>query len=485
MGLLLWSALCAAAAPPGAEATSGLTAQLGSLAPMAQPRVIPRAAWGADESLRFSSAGKEIWPRTFWPVQKIIVHHTETQNNDPDPVGTIRRIYRDDTVLQGLGDISYNFLIDEEGRIYEGRSARAYGRGEIPTGEDQFGNGVMGAHAYGHNAGTVGIALLGTLGHLDATVRARAALERLVAWIAATHHIDPAGSSVFRNPATGAESTFPNIAGHRDVNDTDCPGRKFYATLPRIRTDIAALIAGRRVTRPKDGRERPKQRPAVVNRQLRRENGAIERVLRRHQIVSSGGGHKREVALVFHDGPGPYTMKVVKTLRSLHAAATFFDIGDSLIYFSDAAVAAHNRGFATGNLTESFAAMYKLPEAEQRREIGDQAARLRSLGIPSPRLFTPPYGGYDKRTLAVLRRLHMLMVLWSVDTEDYKTPGVQAIVAKALRGAKPGSIILLHDAGGDRTQTVKALPAIVRGLRSRGYGLVTVPRLMLDDPPRA
>lgn len=125
MGLLLWSALCAAAAPPGAEATSGLTAQLGSLAPMAQPRVIPRAAWGADESLRFSSAGKEIWPRTFWPVQKIIVHHTETQNNDPDPVGTIRRIYRDDTVLQGLGDISYNFLIDEEGRIYEGRSARA------------------------------------------------------------------------------------------------------------------------------------------------------------------------------------------------------------------------------------------------------------------------------------------------------------------------------------------------------------------------
>jgi peptidoglycan/xylan/chitin deacetylase (PgdA/CDA1 family) len=78
----------------------------------------------------------------------------------------------------------------------------------------------------------------------------------------------------------------------------------------------------------------------------------------------------------------------------------------------------------------------------------------------------------------------MLMVLWSVDTQDYKRPGVGSIVRKALHGARPGSIILLHDAGGDRTQTVSALPAIVHGLRSRGYKLVTVPRLMLDDPPR-
>jgi peptidoglycan/xylan/chitin deacetylase (PgdA/CDA1 family) len=91
--------------------------------------------------------------------------------------------------------------------------------------------------------------------------------------------------------------------------------------------------------------------------------------------------------------------------------------------------------------------------------------------------------GAIRKTLAVLHRL-MLMVLWSVDPEDYKRPGVQPIVRSAVHGARRGSIILLHDAGGDRTQTIEALPAIVRGLRSRGYKLVTVPRLMLDDPPR-
>jgi peptidoglycan/xylan/chitin deacetylase (PgdA/CDA1 family) len=78
----------------------------------------------------------------------------------------------------------------------------------------------------------------------------------------------------------------------------------------------------------------------------------------------------------------------------------------------------------------------------------------------------------------------MLMVLWSVDTQDYKNPGVAVIVQRALQGARPGSIILLHDAGGDRSQTVSALPAIVQGVRSRGYKLVTVPRMMVDDPPR-
>ncbi len=76
----------------------------------------------------------------------------------------------------------------------------------------------------------------------------------------------------------------------------------------------------------------------------------------------------------------------------------------------------------------------------------------------------------------------MLMVLWSVDTSDYLQPGVGVIVHRALAGARPGAIILLHDAGGNRSETVAALPRIVRGLRARGYRLVTIPRLLLDNP---
>ena len=210
---------------------------------VAQPSVIPRSGWGADESLRFDATGKEIWPPAFYPVQKVIVHHTATQNNDPDPAATIRAIYQYHAVTQGWGDIGYNFLIDESGRIYEGRYSRQYAPGESPTGEDVNGNGVTAAHTQGYNSGTVGIALLGTLTNQDATPAARSALEHLIAWIDDMHAIDPEGSALYTNPVNGTQATFPNIAGHRDLAATECPGGTFYATLPTIRSDVAALIA--------------------------------------------------------------------------------------------------------------------------------------------------------------------------------------------------------------------------------------------------
>ena len=210
----------------------------------AQPAVISRAGWNADESLRFDPTGREIWPPIFQPIQKLIVHHTATQNSDPDPAATVRAIYYYHAVTQGWGDIGYNFLVDEAGRIYEGRYARTYAPGESPTGQDAAGNGVTGAHALGFNSGTVGIALLGTLTSQDATQAARDALTRLLAWIAGGHAIDPQGSALYTNPVSGTKATFPNIAGHRDVNATECPGGVFYGTLPALRDAVTARIAG-------------------------------------------------------------------------------------------------------------------------------------------------------------------------------------------------------------------------------------------------
>jgi len=214
------------------------------VASFSQPKVIPRVDWGADESLRFDSTGKEIWPPAFYPVQKSIVHHTATQNNDPNPAATIRSIYYYHAVTQGWGDIGYNFLIDEAGNVYEGRHTADYPSGSSPTEENSQGYGVTAAHAQGYNSGTVGIALLGTLTNQDATPAARSALEKLLAWESDHHAIDPQGSSLYVNPVSGTQATFPNIAGHRDLAATECPGGVFYATLPTIRSDVAALIAG-------------------------------------------------------------------------------------------------------------------------------------------------------------------------------------------------------------------------------------------------
>ena len=207
-----------------------------------QPTVTPRSGWGANESLRFDASGKEVWPPAFYPVQKVVVHHTATQNADPDPAATIRSIYYYHAITQAWGDIGYNFLIDESGRIYEGRYSRPYAAGESPTGQDLNGNGVTAAHAQGYNSGTVGIALLGTLTNQDATPAARSALERLIAWIDASRGIDPQGVSLYTNPVSGLQATLPNIGGHRDVGATECPGGTFYATLPTIRSDVAALL---------------------------------------------------------------------------------------------------------------------------------------------------------------------------------------------------------------------------------------------------
>src|SRR5262245_5588646 len=133
----------------------------GANAAVAMPPVISRAGWGADESLRFDEGGHERFAPYFDPLQKVIVHHTAGRNNDPNPEATIRAIYYMHAVSRGYGDIDYTYLIDWQGRIYEGRHARDYAPGEPITGEDLAGNVVRAAHARDYNDATVGIALLG------------------------------------------------------------------------------------------------------------------------------------------------------------------------------------------------------------------------------------------------------------------------------------------------------------------------------------
>lgn len=215
-------------------------------ASLTQPSTISRAEWGADENLRFGPNGSEAWgPTEFWPSQKLIVHHTAGSNNDPDPAATIRSIYYYHTVTQGWGDIGYHFLIDEAGRIYKGRYSGPAGTRTADTvsGENAAGHGVTAAHSYQFNSGTVGVALLGTLTTQDATASARSALVEHLAWEAEHHNIDPNGRSEYVNPVNGTRKVFDNIAGHRDVSATECPGGKFYETLPGLRTSVASRIA--------------------------------------------------------------------------------------------------------------------------------------------------------------------------------------------------------------------------------------------------
>jgi peptidoglycan-N-acetylglucosamine deacetylase len=217
--------------------------------------------------------------------------------------------------------------------------------------------------------------------------------------------------------------------------------------------------------------------------EYRRESRAISKVLGYTPFISRGSANKREVALTIDDGPGPLTPQFVSTLKRLNAPATFFVVGQQLNSFDRGLKDAVKAGFPIGDHTEQHQNLPTLSQSAQAKAIRDAALRIRSYGVPYPRLFRPPGGAFDDATVNVLKQHRMLAVLWSVDTGDYTRPGTGAIVQRAVQGAKPGAIILMHDGGGDRSQTLAALPGIIRGLRKRGFKLVTVPQLMLGDPP--
>lgn len=215
------------------------------------------------------------------------------------------------------------------------------------------------------------------------------------------------------------------------------------------------------------------------------ENGAIDRTLSYTPYVRLAGAQHREIALTFDDGPGPYTPEVLSVLERENVPATFFEVGVLEKYFHAATAQIVADGYPIGDHTQSHAPMSKLSSADQRRQLLEQTSLIGQYGAPFPRMFRPPYGLWDSTTLSTLRTYKMLMILWTIDTSDYREPGVSAIVSSVVAGARPGAIVLMHDAGGNRSETVAALPRIINALHARGYKLVTVPRLLLDNPAPA
>ncbi len=220
-------------------------------------------------------------------------------------------------------------------------------------------------------------------------------------------------------------------------------------------------------------------------RAAREERRAAGAVLRYVSAIAAGSRGRRVIALTFDDGPSPYTPQILGVLERMRVPATFFVVGQQLRYFSDALREEIRHGFTIGDHTENHAWLVRLSRSGQVAQIEQEAAAVHRLGAPTPSLFRPPYGAYDGSTLQVLRRLRMLMVLWSIDPGDWRLPGVKWIVSSVLSHARPGAIVILHDGGGNRSETVAALPQIIRQLRRRGYQLVSVPQLLVLDPPSA
>jgi hypothetical protein len=199
------------------------------------PPIVTRAQWGANEALRKPG---QVYDTS---VSKLIVHHTGTPNSVTNYAGLCRGILANETSGEYI-DIAYNWLIDPNGRIYEGRWARNYPAGVPHTGES-LGANVRGAHAIYNNAHTIGVALMGTYDTINPPPAMVDALVTLLSWKCARWGIDPLGRGRY-GASNGVVETIFNICGHRDTSATDCPGQRVEPMLPEIRLKVAGRLTG-------------------------------------------------------------------------------------------------------------------------------------------------------------------------------------------------------------------------------------------------
>ena len=189
-------------------------------------------------------------------------------------------------------------------------------------------------------------------------------------------------------------------------------------------------------------------------------------------VHRAGSSRGRRIALTFDDGPSPYTKRVLGILDRAGAKGTFFVVGSEV----PGDTSELRRALAHGHELGNHSLNHELhPSSASLRATSD---RIRAATGFTPCTFRPPYGDYNSGTVAAAQANGMSTVIWDVDPKDWSLPGSSSIYSRVVAGAHPGAIIIMHDGGGPRGQTVAALPRIIATLQSRGYDLVTVTKLL-------
>jgi hypothetical protein len=200
------------------------------------PRIISRAEWGSPDPYGEALKGQgNYWPPEHAPVKQVFLHHTVNSNYNSDPAAVVRGIWHFHTYTRGWGDIGYNYLVDHNGNIYEGR----YG-----------GDNVVGGHVYEYNTASMGVAMIGCYDSGDPTCRNLnggsvsgpssrmwGGLTNLLAWKFTNYLIDPFGTHTFCKYNGSGCLNLSTIAGHRDANLTTCPGNILYDGLNNVRIE--------------------------------------------------------------------------------------------------------------------------------------------------------------------------------------------------------------------------------------------------------
>ena len=195
-------------------------------------------------------------------------------------------------------------------------------------------------------------------------------------------------------------------------------------------------------------------------------------------VTRSDKRPEKVVALTFDDGPHPpFTSQVVAILRDMYASATFFMIGEKAENHPDIVSEVHTGGFQIGNHSYTHAGLDQLTEEQIVQELDKGRNAVFPITQTEPSWLRPPYGAMSPLLDTIAGQKNYRLVRWNIDSRDWEAAGPEQIINTIAGAVEPDSIILLHDGGGNRTNTVLALPGIIQALRNENYAFVTLDQL--------
>ena len=196
----------------------------------------------------------------------------------------------------------------------------------------------------------------------------------------------------------------------------------------------------------------------------------------RHEPFLRLPGHGRTMVLTFDDGPDPrYTPRILDTLAEYEVRAMFFVCGEMAVDNQDLLARMADDGHLVGNHTWTHPLLTRLRRSRIRSEMERTSDVIEKAYGERPQWFRAPYGAWNRATFQLGAEMGMEPLAWTVDTLDWTRPGTRTIVRRVEHGAAPGVVVLSHDAGGNRSQTVRALHKWLPHLLDSGYH-ITVPR---------
>jgi peptidoglycan/xylan/chitin deacetylase (PgdA/CDA1 family) len=220
----------------------------------------------------------------------------------------------------------------------------------------------------------------------------------------------------------------------------------------------------------------PGKRSTYLGATSRKQAAAFVSEAPKDQIIertSTAKKGQKLAALTFDDGPDRWTQGVLDALAAKNVPATFFFLGGNAVGNQAMVQKVRNAGHELANHSWSHPQLDKLSADQIRREI----ERTEAV-IGKTRFLRPPYGSYNTTVASVASSMGYDLVLWTVDTLDWKNRNADAILANVKAQTGPGAIILMHDGGGDRSATVAAVPRVIDWLLSNGYSLTTMSNLL-------